>query len=210
MDEDSKTYHIAVFENGRKLATRLRAALRQQDDHRRFAIASRSRPQVLSPHLCKLLIIDVDGQADQQLELLAQCRQLYPYLPAVVLVERGETATAVAAMKAGAVDCLEKPVEPERLLSLAATMLQQRQSVYQDMGEALSKTEARVLNLILAGNTNFQIARRLHRSRRTVEVHRSNIMRKLGVSSASELVRKAFGVGLIGERRHQHGSRPSR
>ena len=103
-------------------------------------------------------------------------------------------------------DCLEKPVEPERLLSLAETMLQQRQLAYRNGREALTKTEARVLRLILAGNTNFQIARRLHRSRRTVEVHRSNIMRKLGVSSASELVRKAFGVGLIGKQPRSRSS----
>lgn len=198
MDDESRTYRIAVFESGRRLATRLRAALRQQDGPQRFVVASRSRPRVLSPHLCRLLIIDADGQANQQLELLAECRQLYPYLPAVVLVGRGETATAVAAMKAGAADCLEKPVEPGRLLSLAATMLQQRQLAYQNIGEALTKTEARVLHLILAGNTNLRTARQLHRSKRTVEVHRANVMRKLGVSSVSELVCKAFGVGLIG------------
>ncbi len=198
MDDESKTYRIAVFESGRRLATKLRAAVRQQDDPPRFVVASRSQPRVLSPHPRKLLIIDIDGQANRKLELLAECRQLYPYLPAVALVERGQTATAVAAMKAGAADCLERPVEPGRLLSLAETILQRRQSAYQNISEALTKTEARVLDLILAGNTNVQIARQLHRSKRTVEVHRSHIMQKLGVSSVSELVCKAFGAGLIG------------
>lgn len=198
VNDESRTYRIAVFESGRKLVTRLRAALGQRDGPQRWVIASRSRSQALSPHLCKLLIIDIDGQPNQQLELLAECRQLYPYLPVVALVERGETATAVAAMKAGAVDCLEKPVEPGRLLSLAETMLQRRQSAYRDVSEALTTTEARVLHLILAGNTNLQIARQVHRSKRTIEVHRANIMRKLGTSSVSELVCKAFGAGLFG------------
>ena len=197
MIDERKTYHIAVFETGTQLSGELRAAVREQDGPPRFVIASRSGPQALSQHRCKLLIIDVDGQGDQGLNLLAQCREFCPYLPAVVLVGHGDTSAAIAAMKAGAADCLEKPVEPGRLLSLAETMLQQRQLAHQNVGEALTRTEAKVLHLILAGNTNLQIAGQVHRSKRTIDVHRRHIMRKLEVSCVSELVRKAFGAGLI-------------
>lgn len=54
-----------------------------------------------------------------------------------------------------------------------------------------------MLHLVLAGNTNLQTARQVHRSKRTIDVRRRHIMRKLRVSSVSELVCEAFGAGLI-------------
>jgi DNA-binding NarL/FixJ family response regulator len=63
----------------------------------------------------------------------------------------------------------------------------------------LTKTEMRVLHLILDGRNNRDIALALHRSPRTVEVHRSNLMRKLGVSNIVGLLRRAADAGLLHE-----------
>jgi two-component system response regulator FixJ len=116
-----------------------------------------------------------------------------------VLVEHGDTPTAVAAMKAGAADCLEKPLAPERLWSAVTTLLGNGQAADLRPYEALTSAEVRVLHLLLAGRTNVEIAAQFHRSRRTIEVHRRNLMRKLGASHISDLVKQAFRMQLIRE-----------
>jgi DNA-binding NarL/FixJ family response regulator len=192
MMDERRIYHVAVFANGPQLSAELRAALQQHDGPPRFVVASSPCPQALDPCACELLIIDLDGQASQRLELLTQCRGLYPHLPAIVLVGRDDTSTAVAAMKAGAKDCLEKPWQESRLLSAVTAALGGQQSSWQQVCRGLTRTETKVLRLVLAGMTSLQIAEQFHRSRRTIEVHRRNIMRKLGVSHVSELVKQAF------------------
>ncbi|MHC4425096.1 MAG: response regulator transcription factor [Planctomycetota bacterium] len=63
-------------------------------------------------------------------------------------------------------------------------------------GEPLTKSETRILQSILAGKTNKQIARMLCRSRRTIEYHRNRLMRKLNAHSAAELVKQAIAMGI--------------
>jgi two-component system response regulator FixJ len=198
MDQGS-AHHIAVLGAEAQLALELQADLQRQDGPVHFVVASRPCLQALDPGECELLIIDTDGQRDARLELLAQCRGLYPYLPAIVLVGHGDTSTAVAAMKAGAADCLEKPLQPGRLRSVVTAALGDRASSGMQVYRALTRTEIQVLQLLLSGNTNLEIAERFHRSRRTIEAHRRNIMRKLGAAHVSDLVKQAFRMQLIKE-----------
>ncbi len=64
-------------------------------------------------------------------------------------------------------------------------------------GESLTKREAEILRLIVAGNTNKKIAQKLYRTERTVEYHRHRLMRKLGAKTAADLVKRAITMKLV-------------
>jgi DNA-binding NarL/FixJ family response regulator len=187
--DQKPAYPVALLGADAQLARDIQAALQGHDGFPGFAVASRPGPQGLEPDECAVLIVDVDGQGNGQLDLLACCRRLCPHVPAIVLVRHGDTFTAVAAMKAGAADCLEKPLVPERLWSAVTAALGDEPASGPRGCRALTGTESRVLHLVLAGRTNLEIAEQFHRSRRTIEAHRRNIMRKLGAARASDLVR---------------------
>ena len=94
-------------------------------------------------------------------------------------------------------NCLEKPIEPGRLRSAIEVELCQRPEPASASCHALTKTETEVLNLILTGRTTAEAAAVLHRSGRTVEVHRRHIMRKFQATSVVDLVRRAVKMGLV-------------
>lgn len=145
---------------------------------------------------CDLLIVDFDGSPAEALELLAGVRQARPSVACLALVDRGDISAAVRAMKAGASDCLERPVKQDELISAVEMALDRRHAPI-PLDVCLTPTEARVLHLILAGMTSRDAADALHRSRRTIEVHRRHIMGKLGASNAAALVRQAAALGLL-------------
>jgi DNA-binding NarL/FixJ family response regulator len=190
-------HHVAVLGAEAQSALELQAILQQHAGLARFVVASQSCSPALDPGEYELLILDADGQVGQRLAFLTRCRGLYPHLPVIVLVEHGDTSTAVAAMKAGAADCLEKPLVPGRLWSAVTAALGHGPSSAPQVHKTLTKTELRVLHLLLAGRTNLEIAEQFHRSRRTIEAHRRNIMRKLDASRVSDLVKQAFRMQLI-------------
>jgi two-component system response regulator FixJ len=130
------------------------------------------------------------------MELLKETRRVAPEAPVIMLVNQGDIQTAVRAIKAGAADCLERPLETDSLLS-AIDMALQKSTNGGTRRSPLSETERQVLHLMLLGYTNAVIARTLSRSRRTVEVHRSHIMRKLDVEGMVDLVRKCARLGLL-------------
>lgn len=63
--------------------------------------------------------------------------------------------------------------------------------------ESLTKREAEILKLIVSGKTNKKIARKIHRTERTVEYHRNRLMRKLGAHNAADLVKRAIAMGIV-------------
>lgn len=147
------------------------------------------------------LITDVRMPGMTGLELLRELGARSVPLPAIVITGQGDIPLAVEAMKAGAVDFIEKPFEEEAILravrvaqKLAA--LTGRES--QDMAAmtsrvaSLSERERQVLEGLVAGHSNKVIARDLGISPRTVEVHRANLMTKMQAKSLSELIRMAL------------------
>lgn len=136
-----------------------------------------------------LLIVDARGDGRVLLDLLADVARACPEVPALALVGRGEIATAVQAMKAGAADCIETPVTAARLLS--AIELLRRPTIRRQPGPYanLTRTERVVLRHVLNGLTSQQIAVALCRSSRTIHVHRRNIMAKLGAANLVDLVK---------------------
>jgi two-component system response regulator FixJ len=145
---------------------------------------------------CDLLITDVKMPGMDGIELLTEAKRIAPWLPVLVITGYGDVPMAVRALKAGALDFIEKPLN--RKAFLAAVELALRSSAPPDrlLGSALSRAERRVLHLILDGKSNREIAELIHRSMRTVEVHRNRIMRKFGVSNVIGLVRRAAAFGL--------------
>jgi two-component system response regulator FixJ len=125
--------------------------------------------------------------------------------PVIVMTGHGDVTVAVQAMKAGAVDFIEKPFEKAVLLSAIeegfsriehAGRSRARAEEAQVRLQALTPRERDVLEGLVRGYPNKTIAYDLDISPRTVEIHRANLMSKLGVASLSEALRIAFAAGL--------------
>lgn len=147
---------------------------------------------------CDLLITDVKMPEMDGIELLAEARRIIPSLPVLVITGYGDIPMAVTAMKAGALDFIEKSLLNRRSILLAVESVLKR-NAWGDplLGKLLSRTEMKVLRFILDGKSNKEIARLRHRSTRTIEDHRSHIFRKFGVDNLVDLTKLAAEMGLI-------------
>ena len=144
-----------------------------------------------------LLVIDASGATREPLRLLARCKAAHPDVSVLVLVPQGGVATAVEAIKAGAADCIETPVQSARLLSAVAPLCGQAHRDPFDPRQGLTGIERTVLRHILDGRTSREIAALLGRSPKTVEAHRRHIMKKLGADSLVDLVTQMMQAGLV-------------
>ncbi len=153
---------------------------------------------------CLLLDIRMPGTSGLALfEELAQ-RGLCEALPVMFLTGHGDVPTAVAALKRGAFDFVEKPFSNNGLVDRVEQALRASESVIRArMQQAalqyrlreLTERERQILGLIARGDSNKQIARALDISVRTVEVHRSRVFDKMGVRSAVELANRLRELG---------------
>ena len=144
-----------------------------------------------------MLIVDLDGYATDGIRLLAEAKRLCPWVTSFALIDEGNVPGAIQAMKAGAADCLERPLSEECLRSAIGPALARMREKAPPPDVGLTQAEIRVLNLVATGQTSDEIAALLQRSRRTVDVHRAHIMRKLGVSGTMDLIKEAAQRGLI-------------
>ena len=152
--------------------------------------------QQLRVQSCNLLITDIRMPGKSGMELLSEVKQTSPWVPVLVMSSYGDIPLSVKAVKAGAVDFIEKPIDWNTFVPLVQSVLEQNDLNNVLKGKPLTKMELVVLRLILQDKSNKEIARILHRSVRTVEVHRSNLMRKLDVDSVVDLVKRAVVMGL--------------
>ena len=119
-------------------------------------------------------------------------------LPLVFVTAHGDVPLAVEAMRKGASNFLEKPFTDEALLQAIRTAVAARREQAPAQGEALARLsprERQVLDLVVASKPNKIIADILGISIKTVELHRANMMSKLGVRSLPELMKVALGHG---------------
>jgi len=131
------------------------------------------------------------------LTLLRRLRADGSGLPLILITGHGDIPMAVTAMRAGAIDFLEKPFEPDALLGAVAMALRLRSNgAVPEDGEAarrrlekLTQREHEVLGHLVSGKSNKEAAEKLGISPRTVEFHRANIMEKSGAAGLPELVR---------------------
>jgi two-component system response regulator DctR len=144
------------------------------------------------------LVLDVRMPEMSGLELQRRLNALGVNMPVIVLTGHADVPMAVEAMKAGAVDFLQKPYRDQALLdsinaALSMDSATRRSSIEADSLDqrraTLTEREREVLDLLLAGRISKEIARVLAISPRTVEAHRRNLLQKFGVGSAKELLR---------------------
>jgi len=152
---------------------------------------------------CLLLDVCMPGVSglDLQYSLIGSPRAR----PIVFLTGRGDIQTSVQAMKAGAVDFLTKPIDDERLFAALQQALrrdaEQRQEhairdMIQQRLKKLTPRERQVMEQVIRGQLNKQIAAELGICEKTVKVHRARVMSKVGVRSVAELVQLAARVGV--------------
>jgi two-component system response regulator FixJ len=157
----------------------------------------------LSRQPCDVVITDVRMEDMDGLSLLRDLRQRFPWLQVIVATAYGTVPLAVTAMKAGATDFLEKPLDRQELLAAVRSAMDTVLRSVSFPRDALSYAEVQVLRLFLEGRTSKETATALNRSTRTVEAHRHNIMRKFGVHNAVQLAQKASAL-WSGEFRFEH------
>lgn len=147
------------------------------------------------------LVLDVRMPGMTGLELYERLRARASTLPVIFITGHGDVPMAVSALKKGAADFIEKPFNDQDMLRLIeACMKQDRAAASKRAEYALAATrldsltlrEREVLGLIVAGKLNKQIADELGISIKTVEVHRSRVMEKMGAQSVAELVQLAL------------------
>ena len=153
---------------------------------------------------CMLLDLRMPGM--DGLELLARLGEFGIDLPVIVLTGHGDVPTAVRAMKAGAVDFIEKPIDETHLLTAIEAAVAEKRPAPGDRAAArdramaraieqmalLSPRERQVLEAIAFGRPNKLIAYDLGISVRTVEVHRAHMLDRLGVRNIAEAIRIAM------------------
>jgi len=140
------------------------------------------------------VILDLQLPGASGLELQAGLAGADPTLPVVFLTGRGDIGTTVRAMKGGAVDFLTKPVDRAALLAAIEAALARREALRAAADAAarlrrLTPRECDVLDRVIDGRLNKQIAFDLGVAEKTVKVHRARVMQKLGVRTVADLVR---------------------
>lgn len=150
------------------------------------------------PKLVSVLITDVRMPGMSGLQLQEQLIERKATLPIIFITGHGDVNMAVSTMKKGAVDFIEKPFNLEDIKPIISRFLDQ---AYEQMQEALTQQEVdsllarltgreeQVLERVVAGRLNKQIADDLSISIKTVEAHRANIMEKLEVSTVADLMK---------------------
>ena len=154
--------------------------------------------KALEPERPGCLVLDVRMAEMSGLALQERLNELEVGIPVIVLTGHGDVPMAVQAMKAGAVDFIQKPYRDQALLDSINAALSidadaRRSKATEDDFNyrlaTLTEREKEVLDHLLAGRTSKEIAGALAISPRTAEAHRRNLLHKLGVGSAKELMR---------------------
>lgn len=139
------------------------------------------------------------------LQLQAEIKQVAPHVSIVFITGHGDVSVGVAAMKEGAVDFLQKPVEEEALLesvrrgaelSRRRWAAQARRVELDRRYESLTRREREVFDLITSGRLNKQAGAELGTTERTIKAHRGRVMEKMGAESLAMLVQMATVLGI--------------
>ncbi len=149
------------------------------------------------------ILLDVRMPGISGLDLQAQLAEEDLSIPTIIVTAHGDTQMAVRAMKSGAFDFVEKPINTQMLLEIVYKALAEserlsRDKVFKDSIrkrlELLTPRERDVLDMITDGKLNKQIAYELGITQRTVEVHRARVMEKMQAKTAADLLRTVLSV----------------
>ncbi len=154
------------------------------------------------PREIACLIVDIRMNGMSGLDLQDRLVERQSPLPVAFITGHGDVPMAVDTMKKGAMDFIQKPFKEDKLVPLVERMLEQARAAFAEHQKAASRDallskltgrEAQVLERIVAGRLNKQIADDLGISIKTVEAHRANIMEKLGANTVADLLKIALG-----------------
>ena len=154
------------------------------------------------PREVACLIVDIRMDGMSGLELQDRLIERNSPLPIAFITGHGDVPMAVDTMKKGAMDFIQKPFNEQQLVPLVERMLEQARANFAEHQQAASRDallskltgrEAQVLERIVAGRLNKQIADDLGISIKTVEAHRANIMEKLSANTVADLLKIALG-----------------
>ncbi len=154
------------------------------------------------PREVACLIVDIRMDGMSGLDLQDRLIERNSPLPMAFITGHGDVPLAVDTMKKGALDFIQKPFNEQQLVPLVERMLEQARANFAEHQQAASRDallskltgrEAQVLERIVAGRLNKQIADDLGISIKTVEAHRANIMEKLGANTVADLLKIALG-----------------
>jgi FixJ family two-component response regulator len=154
------------------------------------------------PREVACLIVDIRMGGMSGLELQERLIERKSPLPVVFITGHGDVPMAVDTMKKGALDFIQKPFEEQQLVSVVEKMLEVAKESFAESAQAASRhalisklttRESQVLERIVAGRLNKQIADDLGISIKTVEAHRANIMEKLNANTVADLLKIALG-----------------
>ena len=155
------------------------------------------------PERAGCLVLDVRMPAMSGLELQERLNAQDVSLPIIFITGHGGVQTAVRALKEGAIDFIEKPFDDQRMLDLVHKAIAldaetRRQAATRADAEAryasLRAREREVLDLLIEGQTNKEIARALGLSAKTVETHRANVMHKMAAPTVPHLVKQVLDL----------------
>lgn len=153
------------------------------------------------------LVLDVRMPEMSGIELQTYLAERKIYLPIIFLTGHGDVSMSVEAMKAGAVDFIEKPADSAMLIKSIQEAITCDTKIRTERGEriqllrrirGLTRREREVMKLVVSGKANKEIANILNVSPRTVEVHRSRVMQKMGADSVPVLISMAVKANLHG------------
>jgi FixJ family two-component response regulator len=153
---------------------------------------------VYNPETPGCLVLDIRLPGMGGLELQTELAERHVHIPIIIVTGHAEVPIAVRAMKAGAVDFIEKPFSDQVLLDCIRRALQRdsesrgdqlRREAIAVRIRTLTPRETEVMEKVVEGNSNKMIAAQLGVSRKTVEAHRAGVMKKMEAQSVADLVR---------------------
>jgi FixJ family two-component response regulator len=156
-----------------------------------------------SEKMAGCIVLDIRMPGMDGMELQRKLNEKHSILPIIFVTGHGDVPMAVDAMKEGAVDFIQKPYREEALLQKIEAALEQDKEQRKTLGEkqeilrrvkSLTPREHEIMDRMIAGQANKVIAIELEISQRTVEIHRSRVMHKMGTHSLAHLVRMVLSV----------------
>ena len=194
---------VYVVDDDEAVRDSLQWLLEGQDYRVRCFESAESFLSRYDPREVACLIADIRMNGMSGMELQDRLIERQSPLPIVFITGHGDIPMAVESMKKGALDFIQKPFNETQLIELVERMLETARELFSEYQQAanrdallgkLTTRESQVLERIVAGRLNKQIADDLGISIKTVEAHRANIMEKLGANTVADLLKIALST----------------
>jgi FixJ family two-component response regulator len=198
--EQASSAFVHIVDDDKSVRESLGNLLRSMGYHVALHQSASEFLNVDRPDTPACLVLDVRLPGTSGLELQEYLNRLNIGLPVILMSAFGDIPMSVKGMKAGAIDFLPKPIRDQDLLDAVTAAIRADQDRREEVGQIaelqkryalLTPRERQVMTLVASGLMNKQVANELSVSEVTVKMHRSSVMRKLGVKSVARLARMA-------------------